>query len=94
MPDAPSHRPDEPNAEDGSSALHAVRTYPPEERPDVLVKVGEEWHPGELQQWLRDRAGQWWAHVAWGRSPEATSVETFPADRVWEDAVATHPANA
>lgn len=85
MPDAPSNVPDE---------LQAVRTYQPGERPDVLVHVDEDWHRGELVEWFRDRAGRWWAHVSWRHPRGATSFDTFPADRVWEDAEPVHPANA
>lgn len=68
-----------------AAELRCVKTYAPAERPDVLVHVDDDWHPGELRQWSRDPNGHWWANVSWRQAPGATFLDTFPAERVWED---------
>ncbi|MDO9494925.1 MAG: hypothetical protein Q7J48_04420 [Nocardioides sp.] len=90
MPDAPEDLHAQADREYGpcrahAAELRAVRTYRPDERPDVLVHVDEDWHPGEPRQWSQDPAGGWWANVSWRQAPGATFLDTFPAERVWED---------
>jgi hypothetical protein len=64
--------------------LRVRHVYAPEERPSVLVHVQGEWRRGELRKWSQDPTGAWWGSVAWGRSPGARFLGTFPAERIWE----------
>ena len=99
MPDVPGATHTQADAEHSlrdihTAGLRAVETYAPDDRPPVLVHVDGDWHPGELRQWSRDPAGGWWAQCSWRRAPGATFLDTFPAQRVWEDREDVHPANA
>ena len=65
--------------------LRVVHVYAAHERPSVLVQVDGRWHQGELRKWSQDPTGDWWGSVAWGRSPGARFLDTFPGDRIWDD---------
>lgn len=68
-----------------AAELRAVRTYKPEERPDVLLLVDEQWHQGELRQWSQDPQGGWWGYVTWRPEPGQTLHDSFPAERIRPD---------
>lgn len=64
---------------DHAAQLRAVKTYRPDERPNVLVEVDGDWCQGELRQWSQDPEGGWWADVRWRRGQgRGTHLDTFP----------------
>ena len=66
------------------SRMPALRTYRPDERPDVEVLVDGQWCKGELRQWSNDDSN-WSAQVQWRRTAGETFIDTFPADRIRPD---------
>ena len=78
-------------AHDQPTTLRAVRHFGHMERPEVLVHVDGDWHPAELNQWLQDPAGHFWADVTWRRPAAQTFRRTIPRQRVWEDDDALAP---
>lgn len=72
------------------TTLRAVRAFDRSERPEVLVHVDGDWHAAQLNQWLQDPAGDFWADVTWRRSAAQTFERTIPRQRVWvhDDALA------
>lgn len=65
--------------------MPAVRTYRPDERPDVEVLVNGQWYQGELRQWSADAKGSWSAQVNWRRKGGETFIDTIPAERIRPD---------
>ena len=43
------------------------RVYPPSERPDVEVRVHEDWLPAEIRSWSPSPS-DWWANCSWHRT--------------------------
>ncbi len=61
--------------------MPVVRTYRPDERPDVEILIDGQWCRGELRQWsVADEL--WSAQVNWRRDVGETFIDTFPADRI------------
>ena len=67
--------------------MTVVRTYRPDERPDIEVLIGGQWCKGELRQWSQGADGQWSAQVNWRRRAGETFIDTFPADRIRPDEI-------
>ena len=67
--------------------MPVVRTYRPDERPDIEVLIDGHWCEGELRQWSQDGDGQWSAQVNWRRESGVTYIDTFAADRVRPDRI-------
>ena len=68
--------------------MPVVRTYRPDERPDVEILVDGQWCKGELRQWSVDAEQRWSAQVTWRREVGHTYIDTFPADRIRLDEAA------
>jgi hypothetical protein len=62
--------------------MPVVRTYRPDQRPDVEILVGGRWCKGELRQWSVDAEKQWSAQVSWRREVGHTYIDTFPAELI------------
>ena len=62
--------------------MPAVRTYRPDERPDIEVRVEGHWCKGELRQWSQGADGQWSAQANWRRVAGETYIDTFPVERI------------
>lgn len=65
--------------------MAVVRTYRPDERPDVEILIDGNWCKGELRQWTVDRERNWAARANWRREVGRTYIDTFPADRIRPD---------
>lgn len=57
-----------------------------DQRPDVEVRVGDEWWPAELRSWSPSPSG-WWANCSYHRVSGNTALGTFHEDDVRENAV-------
>jgi hypothetical protein len=62
--------------------MPVVRTYRPDQRPDVEIWVDGQWCKGELRQWSVDGDKRWSAQVNWRRTTGETYIDTFPADHI------------
>ena len=62
------------------------RVYPPGERPDVEVRVDEDWWPGEVRSWSSSPSG-WWANCSWHRATGETQLGRFHESDVRPDTV-------
>ena len=62
--------------------MPVVRTYRPDQRPDIEVLIDGHWCKGELRQWSKDADGQWSAQVSWRRKAGKTFIDTFPAEDI------------
>ena len=62
--------------------MPVVRTYRPDQRPDIEVLVDGHWYEGELRQWSKDDEGQWSAQVNWRRAAGDTLIDTFSTAQV------------
>ncbi len=60
------------------------RVYPPGERPDVEVRVADEWYPAEVRSWSMSPSGRW-ANCSWHRGIGETELDTFHEDDVRRD---------
>ena len=65
--------------------MPVVRTYRPDERPDVEVLIDGHWCKSELRQWSVDAEKRWSAQVNWRRQAGETFIDTFPAARIRPD---------
>jgi hypothetical protein len=63
-----------------------ARLYAPEQRPDVEVRVGDQWLPAELRSWSPSPSG-WWANCSYHRGPGQTNLGTFQEGDVREDTI-------
>ncbi len=52
------------------------RVYPPGERPDVEVRIDEDWLPAEIRSWSQSPSG-WWANCSWHGATGETRLCTF-----------------
>lgn len=71
--------------------MPVVRTYRPDQRPDVEILVDGRWCKGELRQWSVDSQQQWSAQVSWRRRAGQTRIDTFPAEVVRLDETSRTP---
>lgn len=74
--------------------MPVVRTYRPDERPDVEIPIDGQWCKGELRQWSVDGADNWSAQVNWRREVGHTYIDTFPANKIRPDETTGHPRTA
>lgn len=59
-----------------------TKVYSPSDRPDIQVRRDGVWCQGELRMWQQREDGAWWANVSWRPGPNATYLDTVPADDV------------
>jgi hypothetical protein len=62
------------------------RTYAPDQRPDVEVRVDDRWWPAEVRSWSPSPSG-WWANCSYHPAPGRTTLDTFHQDDVRKDQV-------